>query len=105
MGNACDLTPNGDDDSDTIDNLADNCPAIANANQLDTDDDGTGDVCDATPNGDVDPNDLDGDGIPNASDPSPNGGYACRLFSDGRFACGEGPAANDNDWAMVSLMT
>ena len=30
-------TPNGDDDSDTIDNLADNCPAIANANQLDTD--------------------------------------------------------------------
>ena len=70
MGNACDLTPNGDDDSDTIDNLADNCPAIANANQQDTDNDGTGDVCDATPNGDVDPNDLDGDGIPNDSDPS-----------------------------------
>ena len=43
MGNACDLTPNGDDDSDTVDNLADNCPAIANADQQDTDNDGAGD--------------------------------------------------------------
>ena len=33
----CDSTPNGDDDSDTIDNLADNCPAISNTDQLDTD--------------------------------------------------------------------
>ena len=42
----CDSTPNGDDDSDTVDNLADNCPAVANTDQLDTDGDGVGDVCD-----------------------------------------------------------
>ena len=101
MGNACDLTPNGDDDSDTIDNLADNCPAIANANQQDTDNDGTGDVCDATPNGDVDPNDLDGDGIPNASDPSQMG-LCLSIIISGRFACGEGPAAAMTMMAMVS---
>ena len=35
--------PNGDDDSDTVDNLADNCPAISNTDQLDTDTDGAGD--------------------------------------------------------------
>ena len=47
-GDVCDSTPNGDDDSDTVDNLADNCPAIANTDQLDTDTDGAGDVCDST---------------------------------------------------------
>lgn len=26
IGDACDLTPNGDDDGDGVDNLADNCP-------------------------------------------------------------------------------
>ncbi len=36
-GDVCDSTPNGDDDSDTVDNLADNCPAISNTDQLDTD--------------------------------------------------------------------
>ena len=41
------------------------------------------------PNGDADPNDLDGDGtVLTPADPSPDGGYACRLFADGRFACG-----------------
>ena len=88
LGDACDLTPNGDDDSDTIDNLADNCPALANVDQQDTDNDGTGDVCDETPNGDTDPNDLDGDGTVNDEDPSPEGGFACKLFGDGRFICG-----------------
>ena len=46
-------------DSDTIDNLTDNCPAIANTNQLDTDNDGAGDVCDSTPNGDDDSDTID----------------------------------------------
>ena len=46
IGDACDLTPNGDTDADGIDNLADNCPATPNPDQTDTDGDGIGDVCD-----------------------------------------------------------
>ena len=33
-------------------------------------------------------NDNDGDGIVDDLDPSPDGGYACKLFADGRFVCG-----------------
>ena len=90
-GDACDLTPNGDDDSDTIDNLADNCPTVANNDQLDTDNDDIGNACDLTPNGDDDSDtidnladncptvanndqlDTDNDDIGNACDLTPNG--------------------------------
>ena len=50
-GDACDPTPNGDDDLDGVDNLADNCPSTYNPGQLDTDNDGIGDACDPTPEG------------------------------------------------------
>jgi len=36
-----------DDDGDAAEDGADNCPLVANANQLDTDGDGEGDACDA----------------------------------------------------------
>jgi hypothetical protein len=38
-----------DTDNDGVVNYLDNCPAIANPQQLDADNDGIGDVCDATP--------------------------------------------------------
>ncbi len=37
----------GDKDDDGIDNIIDNCPAISNPDQADSDEDGIGDVCDA----------------------------------------------------------
>lgn len=40
-----------DADSDSVYDYNDNCPAVANTNQLDTDNDGLGDVCDADPAG------------------------------------------------------
>lgn len=52
-----------DTDGDGIDDVADNCPDVANPDQADTDGDDIGDVCD---------NDDDDDGIPDTSDNCPN---------------------------------
>jgi hypothetical protein len=46
---ACDLLGQCDLDHDGIFDFADNCPNIANPQQLDTDQDSIGDACDATP--------------------------------------------------------
>ncbi len=92
VGDACDITPNGDTDDDEVDNLADNCPEVANPDQADGDNDGIGDACDTdndndgvadtddicpdtpslTPvNADGCPTDTDADGIPDSSDSCP----------------------------------
>ncbi len=59
----CRAVPASNTDGDTWCNLLDNCPVIANDDQLDTDGDLIGDVCDS---------DLDGDGVPNTQDNCPN---------------------------------
>jgi hypothetical protein len=64
-----------DTDSDTIPDVEDNCPLIANLDQLDTDLDGLGDACDSCPddaaNICLDPVDVDSDTIPDVEDNCP----------------------------------
>ena len=59
---------NPDRDGDGVLNGSDNCPLVANADQLDSDNDGFGDVCDSTPYGP----DTDGDGVPDMFDNCPD---------------------------------
>ncbi|KKN08105.1 hypothetical protein LCGC14_1060080 [marine sediment metagenome] len=75
------LNASTDMDGDGIIDPTDNCPSIANADQLDTDEDGEGDVCDTDDDGDgvadsqdafpldgTEDTDTDGDGIGNNAD-------------------------------------
>ena len=65
--------------------VVDSCPSVANVDQLDADSD---EGSDAFPSDETETDDSDLDGIGDNSDSSPNGGYGCRLFDDGTFACG-----------------
>ena len=63
-----------DTDGDGIEDSADNCPSVANADQADADGDGVGDACDP---------DTDGDGVANASDNCPSVANPGQLDTDG----------------------
>lgn len=58
-----------DGDGDSVPDTCDNCPGVANGDQLERDEDGIGDACDACPD---DPaNDADHDGLCAGADPCP----------------------------------
>lgn len=58
-----------DTDLDGVPNATDNCPTIANTDQIDTDGDGVGDACDNCPTiSNPDQADSDGDGLGNVCD-------------------------------------
>ena len=61
------IVEDNDLDNDGVLDNVDNCPAVANANQLDSDHDGIVNVCDSVNN-----NDSDGDGVPNNTDNCPS---------------------------------
>jgi hypothetical protein len=66
IGDNCPLATNdsqGDVDADSQGDACDNCPSTANVDQADLDGDQIGDACDP---------DLDGDGVPNATDCRPD---------------------------------
>ena len=76
---------NADSDGDGVNDGADNCPAAANADQLDTDSDGTGDACDT---------DDDGDGDNDGADNCPLIANADQLDTD---SDGTGDACDTDD--------
>jgi hypothetical protein len=69
-----------DPDGDYVCGSVDNCPTVANANQVDTDGDGLGDACDTCPT-DV-ANDPDADGVCDPSIP-PRSANPAQTNTDG----------------------
>jgi hypothetical protein len=67
--NPCAVIP-ADSDGDSVLNIDDNCPVVANTPQTDQDHDGVGDVCDNCPTvANPDQADTDGNGVGNACGP------------------------------------
>jgi hypothetical protein len=129
--NACDPCPNdtdNDSDGDSFCVASDNCPTVANADQVDSDTDGSGDACDTdddndgvldtTDNcrlvrnasqadadsdgrGDACDSDLDGDGVADASDNCPSVANATQTNSDGASDGGDAcDTDDDNDGVL-----
>ncbi len=85
-----------DGDLDGVPNECDNCPTLANANQADSDNDGTGDVCESSSSGGggVLIFDADGDGVTDGNDLCFNTPTGSVVNQDG---CSDEQLDDDND--------
>lgn len=87
-----------DTDKDTVANIYDNCPTVANLTQVDADRDGWGDACDMCPN-DYSSNqvDADGDGAGDACDNCPGTANPDQADRDGDGTGDACDACTDSD--------
>lgn len=95
--------PEADTDADGVLDILDNCPDLANADQLDTDLDGLGDACDSSP---LDGLDADADGVVDSLDNCIEVPNADQLDADGDDvgdACDPDLVDTDNDGVVDSL--
>jgi hypothetical protein len=96
--------PVPDTDSDSVPDATDNCPAVANATQVNLDGDGFGDACDLDLDGDGDSNTVDN--CPNTTNPSQRDqdtdgvGDSCDIDVDG-----DGVADNSDNCPVVANTT
>ena len=100
-----------DIDEDSIPDETDNCPLLANTNQLDMDEDNIGDVCDADKDGDnientidncpatsnIDQLDLDSDGFGNACDSDVDGDGVQDVLDNCPLIANAGQGNSDHD--------
>ena len=85
-----------DSDLDLIVNASDNCPFIANSDQADFDNDGTGDVCDL---------DDDGDGVNDDEDAAPlDPSRTTQGTRKAIIVAGGGPYAGNNIWTQTKVV-
>jgi hypothetical protein len=88
-----------DFDGDGVQNADDNCPTVANLDQLDADSDDLGDACDPCVDGPESGDDVDLDGVDDACDPCTKGPQHDE-DGDGVFdACDNCPAEDNPDQA------
>jgi hypothetical protein len=90
-------TAGTDFDGDLVDNGVDNCPFVANPDQLDSDQDGAGDPCDPQPANAAEWRDGDGDGVGDNADNCVATANPAQTDSDHDAlgdACDADPAAN-----------